>query len=459
MGDGDQHRIIVGVDFGTTFTGASFVSTRAHDINDIVLIKSWPGPARHTEIVLKTPSRIAYAAENGGRERWGYQVEPGMVAHSWTKLLLDLGTPLTQFDDALEDAAGMGIFKLPPGKSAIQVVADYLSNVYRHILQAIAKQITEATLQITPLEFWFTIPAIWSDEAKHATLQAARLAGFGTRPGNAEDKINLITEPEAAAIAALRKAATDGMGASVRSGDGVLVCDCGGGTVDITTYLIQTVHPKLEFEELCTGIGGKCGSTAVDRNFYMLMKARFGKAFDSLPRRRTGPGSEFMNKFEIVKRDFGLSTEDGAVHHLPLNMPLQKADPEYFDVDERYVLFDDLQGLFEPVVSKILNLVRQQVEYANEQVNVRSYSLIVWCPCFVVEHKDVRKVVDITVDFRNVNLSVFKTKQVSGRLVYKLDYSLNVIFGAQEGVLKFEARANGQVIGKTSVDFARALFY
>jgi hypothetical protein len=54
---------------------------------------------------------------------------------------------------------------------------------------------------------------------------------------------------------------------------------------------------------------------------------------------------------------------------------------------------------------------------------------------------------------------MFKTKRVFGRLLYKLDYSLNVIFGAQEGVLKFEARANGQVIGKTSVDFARALFY
>jgi hypothetical protein len=72
---------------------------------------------------------------------------------------------------------------------------------------------------------------------------------------------------------------------------------------------------------------------------------------------------------------------------------------------------------------------------------------------------DVRKIGDISVDFRNVDLSVFETKRVSDRVLYKLDYSLNVIFGAQEGVLKFEARADGQVIGKTSVDFARALFY
>ncbi|KAJ0417519.1 hypothetical protein BJY00DRAFT_325500 [Aspergillus carlsbadensis] len=580
MGEPDRHRIIVGVDYGTTYT--------VHDISDIVLIKSWPGPSRHTETVLKTPSRIAYAAENGGRERWGYQVEPGMVAQSWTKLLLDRGTPLTRFDDALEEAAGMGIFKLPPGKSAIQVVADYLSKVYDHILRSIAKQITEATLQITPLEFWFTVPAIWSDQAKDATLQAVRLAGFATRSGSVQDEINLITEPEAAAIAALRKTNAAGLGCPVKPGDGVLVCDCGGGTVDITTYLIKGVHPKLDFEELCTGIGGKCGSTAVDRNFYMLMKCRFGKAFESLPRRRTGPGSEFMNKFEIVKRDFGLKTEeDDAIHQLPLNMVLPEVDPEHFDVDERLVLItnDDLQLLFEPVVAKILSLVSQQIEYANRQainriilvggfgdsdylrkafldtfgragieVTVpdnaqaaivqgaalrgleglfarsrrcrrhygfgsgsrfregvdkqstayrdffygikRSRGRVKWltkklsdgftkgkdffCSHSIgdalvsttslyssdaeispdrVDDPEVRKVGDIELDFRNVDLSMFQTKYIDGELVYKFDYSLNVVFGAREGVLKFEARSNGKVIGKTSIEFAKALYY
>ena len=34
-----------------------------------------------------------------------------------------------------------------------------------------------------------------------------------------------------------------------------MVCDCGGGTVDITTYSIVGTEPKLEFEELCVGTG------------------------------------------------------------------------------------------------------------------------------------------------------------------------------------------------------------
>ena len=35
----------------------------------------------------------------------------------------------------------------------------------------------------------------------------------------------------------------------------MLVCDCGGGTVDITTYNIVDVSPRLEFDEICVGVG------------------------------------------------------------------------------------------------------------------------------------------------------------------------------------------------------------
>lgn len=219
------------------------------DLDNIILISSWPGPTRDTETVLKTPSRIAYKADNPrvSKQRWGYQVEPGMIAYSWTKLLLDENTPLTKYDDAtLDDSSGAGILKLPKGKTAVDVVSNYLSEVYKHILRTIAKQITDEALSVTPLEFWFTVPAIWSDQAQSATRTAAQRAGFGSRIG---DHIFMISEPEAAAIAALKKYTTNSMGGSVQvslpfifglriatdchsqRGDGVLVCDCGGGTV------------------------------------------------------------------------------------------------------------------------------------------------------------------------------------------------------------------------------------
>jgi hypothetical protein len=140
-----------------------------------------------------------------------------MLSYSWTKLLLDQGTPLTQYDDStLETASQTGILKLPTGKTAVDVVADYLSEVYQHILKTISKNITEADLRITPLEFWFTVPAIWSDRALDATRTAAQRAGFGKSSLRPMDQIFLISEPEAAAVTALKKYTTSSMGGSVK---------------------------------------------------------------------------------------------------------------------------------------------------------------------------------------------------------------------------------------------------
>ena len=72
----------------------------------------------------------------------------------------------------------------------------------------------------------------------------------------------------------------------------------------------------------------------------MLLSKRFGDAFDSLPLKKKGPGSNLMKAFEQVKRDFGYS-KDSHTHELPLNMYTEKADPEYFDDDERLVLLSE----------------------------------------------------------------------------------------------------------------------
>jgi len=61
---------------------------------------------------------------------------------------------------------------------------------------------TAATYDMTPMECWITLPAIWSEEAKDATLNAAKKAGFGGRP---IDEVYTIAEPEAAAIATLKR--------------------------------------------------------------------------------------------------------------------------------------------------------------------------------------------------------------------------------------------------------------
>ncbi|KAF3480439.1 heat shock 70 kDa protein 12A [Arthroderma uncinatum] len=214
------------------------------------------------------------------------------------------------------------------------------------------------------MEFWFTMPAIWSDKAQHATREAAKRAGFGSRPG---DEIYMISEPEAAAIAALKDHTSNEALSIVKPGNGVLICDCGGGTVDVTTYRILETSPRLTFEELCTGAGAKCGSTTIDRQFYKLMLERFGDAFRDLPLKTKGPGSDFMDEFEKIKHDFGYSESGDENYELPLDISLSDPDPKHFNCDERLVILSDkdVRALFDPVIGKIKALVKSQISIAN----------------------------------------------------------------------------------------------
>lgn len=124
-----------------------------------------------------------------------------MKSYSWTKLLLDQTTTATKFDDpTLSQSAGLGLLKTPNGVQATQVCTDYLREIYSYVFNELEQRLSPEVLRVTPLEFLFTVPAIWSDKAKQATLDAARQAGFSSR---LSDTISLMPEPEAAAIATI----------------------------------------------------------------------------------------------------------------------------------------------------------------------------------------------------------------------------------------------------------------
>jgi hypothetical protein len=186
--------------------GVSYVTTDKSDIKDINIISSWPGE-QHTS--WKTPTKIAYARENPPIQsnKWGFEVYPKLISYSWTKLLLDKNATVGEHDDpALSKMAGSGMLKLPAFREAAGVCEDFLHEVYIYVSGKLRQQMTDLTFENTPMECWITLPAIWSDEAKDATLTAARRAGFGNRSG---DEVFTIAEPEAAAIATLSESSVD----------------------------------------------------------------------------------------------------------------------------------------------------------------------------------------------------------------------------------------------------------
>lgn len=357
-----------------TSIGVAFVHQNETDLREIKTFTDWPGVSReHNEHCEKTPSVYAYGSENidpdddsgtKPEDSWGYEVEAGSKSYSWTKLLLDAKALRSSDDDPnLPAAISSGLLALPPGKQAVDVVADYLTKIHNHIIGAIHEKFGGSDIfDLTPIEYWLTVPAIWSDEAKFATRQAALRAGFGKRD---IDEVNLISEPEAAAILAL-KASIDRTDDLVKVNCGVLVCDCGGGTVDITSYRVVRTQPRLVLSESSAGRGGKCGGTFIDRNLHALLSERYGEAFSSLPADRIGPNSRFMAAFEAKKQAFSLHNTRKTIK-LPLKIPaFEAATTKTVGYDKKYseiILSEqDMLDCFDPVVKKITSLVEAQLD-------------------------------------------------------------------------------------------------
>lgn len=315
-------------------------STKQH-VDDITVIRTWPGPSREQDESWKTPSRIAYSIENssitGESMRWGYMVVPKMKSYTWTKLLLDRDNNTANGAAEADIIEGNGFLRLPDFKpEAREVCADFLRGVYRHTIALLEQRHSPEIMRVTALEFWFTVPAIWSDKAKDETLKAAGTAGFGSRP---QDTISMITEPEAAAVATLSALSDDERELKVKVDDGILICDCGGGTVDIVTYKVTQLKPILRFEEILKGTGEKCGSTYIDREFYKWMSQKFGKAFDNINPDKKRPGSRFMKEFEGHKRDFGSLSQTDQKFEVELVIPGVK-DSDIYDKDNSIVKID-----------------------------------------------------------------------------------------------------------------------
>lgn len=186
--------------------GLSFALSNAADIKDIAPWTKFPGNASHnSEHCHKAPSWIAYADENEDldEDAWGYQIEPGMKTYAWTKLLLDSAAAPTEYDDpGLRTVTGNGIMWLPPGKTAKEVATDYLRGMHRMFNDAIKEKMGDEICRNLPMEFWLTVPATWTEQAKQETRQAALDAGFVPKPSG---PIHVIPEPEAAAHLALKE--------------------------------------------------------------------------------------------------------------------------------------------------------------------------------------------------------------------------------------------------------------
>lgn len=170
-------------------------------------------------------------------------------------------------------------------------------------------KLPSSILRTTPIEYIITVPAVWSDFAQAKTRSCAEAAGMGKN-------LQVISEPEAAAIYALH--AMDPH--SIQVGDTFVLCDAGGGTVDLISYTVTELKPILKVTEAAMGSGRLCGSTFLNRIFQKYLVDKLGlneewdddvvedamKQFDLVTKKafRGGAGEEFVIPGEAFPQVF-----------------------------------------------------------------------------------------------------------------------------------------------------------
>ncbi|KAL6823063.1 hypothetical protein J3E69DRAFT_338625 [Trichoderma sp. SZMC 28015] len=319
---GEEKRIVVSIDFGTTFSGVAWAETTQPDVQHV--LSDWPsvGSSQNSP---KVPTELRKIATGW---QWGFQIPKAAKRSRFFKLRLD------EPSDTKTD-----------GESAQELTRIYLSCLYTHFISVLEGQMSPSVVQSIPMDVVVTVPAIWSNNAKQETENAASLAGFG-----GEKKIKLISEPEAAALYTVKYLSPS----VLQTGRRFLVCDAGGGTVDLITYEVAKVQP-LQMREVTEGTGGKCGSSMLNMRFRRYLKQAHGDKYWTDERLVIA-----LSDFESFKKDFSPRGE-------PLTL---KVDPSLGLRRNRFTIpQDDMTiKIWDPIMKDIICLINEQISMADDEV-------------------------------------------------------------------------------------------
>ncbi|KAL5326241.1 hypothetical protein ACEPPN_007379 [Leptodophora sp. 'Broadleaf-Isolate-01'] len=335
-----RNKLIVAIDFGTTYSGVAYAFANVPK-PDVASIRDWPGLEGFLQ--LKVPTVICYGDSSTNNTTWGAQKHKGDVVQG-LKLLLDPDQPWPLY--LPESTAKTDLKRL--GKPAVEVAADFLSAIYKHAMKKIESSVPADFLMICQKEFVLIVPAVWSDKAKDTTLKAAKQAGI--------HPVVLVKEPEAAAMYTLHM--MKDMALSV--GDAFVICDAGGGTVDLTSYEITQLTPRLELRELVPGKGGMAGSLGLNKRFEQAVKELVGEdQYFTLCKTIA-----FQKAVQQFDRSVKTAFRGGMDEEYCVNFPMEnlKDDPANDLTSNCWNMKgSDVKKIFDPLITDIQRLVNEQV--------------------------------------------------------------------------------------------------
>ncbi|KAF8978267.1 hypothetical protein BGZ46_006649 [Entomortierella lignicola] len=333
--DPEDFPIVVAIDFGTTFS-----------------------PKQNIQYA-KTPTLNLYKKVDGKYK---------MVEWGWTSKLKMESTQASDYiqfyqykpylDESLSLTPWSNRSSAPHGISVQVAISDYLKVFHEYVSVEILQQFGRSFSRKS-FRYCLTVPAMWSDKAKDVMRKAAIRANIITENDH-PDRLMLVSEPEAAALYCERACRQY----DIDHGDRFMICDAGGGTVDLIVYEIASTTQGRRLSEVTKGHGASCGSMFIDLNFGNLLVEKFTSQGGALPKNII---STMIETFA-----YQLKPQFDGVEDQYLSLPRNDCfddlqDPEAIGIDGGYMLLkasELKEFVFEPVVNKVLALIQQQLDGA-----------------------------------------------------------------------------------------------
>lgn len=359
---GSSRKLVLAFDIGTTFSGISFSILDPGQIPEVKGVTRFPAQ-EHVSGSSKIPA-ILYYDQAGEVRAVGAEAmhegifeeaeDGGWMKVEWFKLHLRPNSQST-LDISKQ------LPPLPPDKTIVQVFADFLRYLFQcaesYIQQTHANGHDLWASVEHDIDYVLSHPNGWEGFQQAQMRKAAVLAGLIPDDATGHSRISFVTEGEAS----LHFSIENGLPPDVmKTGEGVIIVDGGGGTIDVSAYGRVPNSIEDAFEEIAPPQCHLQGSI-----FVSLQASEFLSNYLS--------DSAFRDDLDTIVQEFDKTTK--------LRFR-NKTEPQFIkfgstrdNEPESNIKYGQLKlsgsevaAFFEPSVTCILKAVKEQHRLAHQPV-------------------------------------------------------------------------------------------
>ncbi|KAN0086227.1 hypothetical protein V8E55_007361 [Tylopilus felleus] len=268
-------KLVLAFDIGTTYSSVAYSILESYRTPEVFSVTRFPaqGIARADS---KVPSLLYYdksgALKAAGAEVLTSDVIQTAQTEGWTKAdLWKLHLCPSHLASSLNELP-----PLPPGKSAVDVLTDFIKYLFdccKTYLLERHPELTWSSLEHS-IEYILTYPGGWGEQ-RHLYHQAIERTGLVSSVPEEQSRVHLLTDGQGGLHFCIAQL-LNGEVVNSTVPQGVVVIDAGGGTIDLSMYSITMASNRISCEEIAPAECRLQGSIFVTCRARALISRKLG---------------------------------------------------------------------------------------------------------------------------------------------------------------------------------------